>query len=99
MIRVLVERHLKKGKVGDLIPLLNELRTAALHQPGYVSGETLASAEDASIIMVLSTWRNVEDWRAWEKSETRIKLYKQIEPLLVEKPKVNIYRIAATEGK
>ena len=99
MVRIVIERHLKEGKRGDLMPLLRELRTAAMHQPGYVTGETLASTEDPCIISVLSTWRGLGDWKAWEKSEQRIKLYANIEPLLVEKPKVSIYQVMATEEK
>jgi len=48
MIRVVVERHLKEGKRGDLMPLLRELRAAAMHQPGYITGQTLAKTEDKS---------------------------------------------------
>ena len=99
MVRIVIERHLKEGKKGELLPLLVELRAAAMHQPGYVTGETLASTEDPSIISVLSTWRSLEDWKAWEKSEPRIKLYEKIESLLIEKPKVSIYQVAATEEK
>jgi len=97
MVRIIIERHLKAGKRGELIHWLRELRTGAIHQPGYVSGETLASLEDASILSVLSTWRNLEDWKRWEESEQRVKLAKQIEPLLVEKPKIRIYQVMATE--
>jgi len=99
MIRVVIERHLKEGKRGDLLPLLRELRAAAMHQPGYITGETLASTEDRSIISVLSTWRSLEDWKVWEKTEPRIRLYKKVESLLVGKPKVTIYQIMATEEK
>ena len=99
MVRIVIERHLKEGMRGDIMPLLRELRVAAMHYPGYVTGETLASTEDPSIISVLSTWRSLEDWEAWEKSEQRIKLYEKIEPLLVEKPKVTIYQVMATEEK
>ncbi len=99
MVRIVIERHLKEGMKGDLMPLLRELRTVAMHQPGYVTGETLASTEAPSIISVLSTWRSLGNWKAWEKSEQRIKLYKQVEPLLVEKPKVSIYQVMATEEK
>jgi len=99
MVRIVVERHLKEGKKGDLLPLLRELRAAALHHPGYVTGETLASTEDPNIILVLSTWRSLEDWKAWEKTEPRIKIYEKIEPLLVEKPKLSIYQVMATEEK
>jgi len=97
MIRVVIERHLKAGKRGELIHLLRQLRTSAIHQPGYVSGETLASIENASIISVLSTWRSLEDWKKWEESVPRLELEQQIEPLLMETPKVSIYQVMATE--
>ncbi len=97
MVRILIERHLKAGKRGELIHRLRELRTAAIHQPGYISGETLSSLEDASIVSVLSTWQHLEDWKNWEESETRSKLEEQIEPPLIEKPKVSSYQVIATE--
>jgi heme-degrading monooxygenase HmoA len=99
MVRVVIQRHLKEGKKADLMPLLRELRAAAMSQPGYITGETLANTGDPSIVSVLSTWRSLEDWKAWEKSEPRIRLYNKIEALLVEKPKVNVYQVLATEGK
>ena len=99
MVRVVIERRLKKGKKGDLLPLLRELRTAAMHHPGYITGETLASTETPSVISTLSTWRSLEDWKAWEKSEPRKKLYQKIEPLLAGKAKVNVYQVMATEEK
>ena len=99
MIRVIIERRLKEGKREDLIPLLMKLRTEAIHHPGYITGETLVSTEDPSVITVLSTWRSLDDWKAWEKSEVRVKLYWQIEPLLQEKAKISIYQIMATEPK
>ena len=97
MVRILIERHLKAGRRGEFIHLLRELSIAAIHQPGYVSGETLSSIEDASIISVLSTWRSLGDWKAWEESEPRLRLEQQIEPLLIETPKVIIYQVMATE--
>ena len=99
MVRVVIQRHLKEGKRGDLLPLLRKLRAAAMRYPGYITGETLASTGDPSVISVLSTWRSLEDWEKWEKSEQRIKLYSKVEPLLVEKPKVSIYQVMATEEK
>ena len=97
MVRVIIERCVKKGKEKELMPLLRELRATAMHQPGYINGETLASTEDSSIITVISTWSNLESWKVWDKSEARTKLYRPIEPLLVEKPKVSTYEVMATE--
>jgi quinol monooxygenase YgiN len=95
VIKVIIERQLKKGE--DISPLLRELRATAVHQPGYVTGETLVGTEDRSDIVVLSTWQNMEQWRTWEASPSRAKLYEQIKPMLVEKPKVKVYEIMATE--
>ena len=99
MIRVVIQRHLKEGKKGDLLPLLRALRTAAMNYSGYIHGESLVGTDDPSIISVLSTWRSLEDWKAWEKSGQRVKLYEKIESLLVEKPRVSVYQIMATEEK
>jgi heme-degrading monooxygenase HmoA len=96
MIRVIIDRHAKAGE--DLSALLVELRVAAItHYPGYIGGETLVNTEDGSNIVVISTWRSIEDWERWAKSETRTKLYQHIKPMLQEKPKVRIFRIMATE--
>lgn len=95
MIRVIIERQVKNKE--RLLPMLRELRAAAVHQPGYVTGETLVSTEDASKTAVISTWHSLEQWQAWETSETRATLYELIEPLLVEEPRVRVYRVMATE--
>ncbi len=96
MIRVIIERRPKKGQ--DLSLLLRELRVASsMHYRGFVSAETLVSIEDGLTIMTISTWQSLEDWERWAASETRAKIYQQIEPLLLEKPKVRIFQIMATE--
>jgi heme-degrading monooxygenase HmoA len=72
MIRVIIERHLKEGE--RLSSLLRELRAAAMHYPGYVTGETLVDTKDKSHVAVISTWHNLEDWKTWEKSRTRFRI-------------------------
>jgi heme-degrading monooxygenase HmoA len=95
MFKVIIERQVREGE--DISPLLRELRAAAMHYPGYVSGETLVSTQDSSIVITISTWQSLEDWKQWEASDTRAKLYQQIQSILIEKPKVSTYRITATE--
>jgi len=99
MVRVVIERHLKEGKKGNLLPLLRALRTSAMSYSGYIHGESLVGTENTSIISVLSTWQSMEEWKKWENSEQRVKLYEKIDPLLAEKPKVSVYQIMATEEK
>lgn len=96
MIRVMIDRKVKAGE--DLSAMLVELRVAAITRfPGYIGGETLVNVEDRTNIVVLSTWRSIEDWERWSNSETRVNLYKRIEPLLQEKPSVEIFEVMATE--
>ena len=55
MFKVIIERQVREGE--DISPLLRELRAAAMHYPGYVSGETLVSTQDSSIIITISPRR------------------------------------------
>ena len=51
-IRVLIKRHIKKGRVEQTIEMLKELRKMALNQQGYISGETLINHYDSRSIMI-----------------------------------------------
>ncbi len=89
-VKVLIERHVQEGKSGDLIELLNELRTELISQPGYISGELLQSIEDESTILALSTWLSALDWKSWEGNPRRLEIESKIEPLLTELSKLTI---------
>jgi heme-degrading monooxygenase HmoA len=90
MVKVLIERHVKKGRGGYLIELLNKLRTELVSQPGYVSGELLQSMEDESTIFALSTWLSPLDWKSWEGNPRRLEIESKIESLLTEPSKLTI---------
>jgi len=90
MVKVLIERHVKKGKEGDLIELLNKLRIELISQPGYISGELLQSLEEKSTIFALSTWLSALDWKSWEGNPKRLEIESKIETLLTESPKLTI---------
>jgi heme-degrading monooxygenase HmoA len=90
MVKVLIERHVKKGKGGYLIELLNKLRTELVSQPGYVSGELLQSMEDESTVFALSTWLSPLDWKSWEGNPRRLEIESKIESLLTEPSRLTI---------
>ncbi len=90
MVKVLIERHVKKGKEGYLIELLNKLRTELVSQPGYISGELLQSMDDESTVFALSTWVSPLDWKSWEGSPRRLEIESKIESLLTEPSKLTI---------
>ena len=90
MVKVLIERHVRTGNEGNLIELLNKLRTELISQPGYISGELLQRLDDKSIIFALSTWLSTLDWKSWEGNPQRLKIESKIEPLLTEPAKLTI---------
>ena len=90
MVKVLIERHVKKGRGGYLIELLNKLRTELVSQPGYVSGELLQSMEDESTFFAMSTWLSPLDWKSWEGNPRRLEIESKIESLLSEPSKLTI---------
>ena len=69
--KILIKRKFRKGKKSEIIALLKELRSRALQQPGYISGETLSSEEQPQTLMVIGTWQNMESWHNWKKNDIR----------------------------
>ena len=78
-VKIIIQRKFKKGKKREIIALLRELRSGALQQPGYVSGETLTSEEDPQTLVVISSWQNMENWINWRENNTRKTLEKMLE--------------------
>ncbi len=80
-IKVFIKRYVRKGKTEDTLALLNEVRSQALKQPGYISGETLVNHYDPCNITVVSTWQTIEDWIRWQESDARATKEDQLESL------------------
>ncbi len=81
MIRVMIERHCPPGNEAQFKCFLIEMRTAALHQHGYISGETVRDADDHSLFVVISTWATLEAWKIWESSMPRLLIEEKIRSL------------------
>lgn len=90
-VKIIIKRKVPKGKEGQLLPLLLELRSGAISQPGYVSGETLRNMNDPEDYVVISTWQSADDWNAWEKNKKRMQVIEKIDSLLGEKSSYGIY--------
>ncbi|NWF53690.1 MAG: antibiotic biosynthesis monooxygenase [Syntrophaceae bacterium] len=90
-VKIIIRRKVPKGKEAQLLPLLIELRGNAITQHGYVSGETLRNVNDPEDYLVISTWKSVEDWKAWEANPKRMEIQKKIDALLGEKFAPAIY--------
>jgi quinol monooxygenase YgiN len=77
--KIIIKRKFVKGKQKEIIALLRELRAGALHQPGYISGETLTSAADPQTLVVIGSWQNMESWYKWKENDTRKTLERMLE--------------------
>ena len=85
--RIIIKRKFMKDKAGDIVKLLNQMRTKAMQQNGYISGETLVNYAEPHDIAVLCTWQNIEDWLSWKNNPER----KQYEAML------EVFQIGPTE--
>ena len=91
VIKVIITRKVTGDKQKDLLPLLLELRAKAMDQNGYISGETLKGISDPEEFMVISTWKSLEDWKAWEGNPEREEIHGKIDAILEKKTIARAY--------
>jgi heme-degrading monooxygenase HmoA len=90
-IKVILFRRVPLEKVNDLKPLLLEMRSLAMAQRGYISGETLMNQDDPEEYLVISSWTTKSRWDEWFANEERIELQDRIDDLLGRKTMYQIY--------
>jgi heme oxygenase (mycobilin-producing) len=90
-VKTIIKRKVRKGKEGQLLPLLLELRSRAITQPGYISGETLRNVENPEDYVVVGTWRSLEDWQTWKADKGRAEIQSKIDALLGEETSYAVY--------
>ena len=93
--KILIKRKFKKGKQKEVLALLRELRSGALNQPGYISGQTLTSTENPRTMMVIGTWQNMESWYNWKRNTTRQTLEQMLETYQVESTEYQEFKVGA----
>jgi len=97
MIKVILRRKVKPQHYTRIIGLLRDLRAAALHQPGYITGETVTRGDNPVEVLAIGTWLSERHWRAWSTSQARNELESMVEPLLMEKVETMIYEVPEDE--
>jgi heme-degrading monooxygenase HmoA len=96
-VKVLITRRVPRDKALDMIPLLREMRTLAMHQKGYISGETLRNLDDPDEFLVISTWNSSSDWRDWLKKKEREEIQAKMDALLSGETEHKIFHHGITE--
>jgi len=90
IVKIIIDRKVKKGKEAEFFELLKELRSKAVSSKGYISGETLRALPDLHNYIVVSTWQSADDWKNWERNPGRKKIQARIENLMVRPTKTKI---------
>jgi heme-degrading monooxygenase HmoA len=90
-VKIIIRRKIPKSKGAQVLPLLLDLRSKAITQPGYISGETLINVNDPEDYVVISTWKSVDHWKAWEARKERGEIQSRIDAFLGEKAAYGIY--------
>ena len=91
-VKIFIKRSIPPEKSGALMPLFQKLRSLAMKQPGYISGETLQSIDMPGEVMVISTWQTVEEWQRWLTHKERLKIQSQIDMMLGIKAEYKVYQ-------
>lgn len=81
-VKVLITRKFKEEKFDQAHKLLMQLRSLATLQNGYMSGQTLISADEPRKLVVVSTWASRKRWEEWHANEKRRKFSKELEMAL-----------------
>jgi heme-degrading monooxygenase HmoA len=80
----------------DIEPILMKLRSHAMQYPGYVSAENLVSEEDFSVVMMITTWETMENWRMWAESKITRDLLRQAKAVVMGSARLTAYRTMPT---
>lgn len=96
-VKALIRRVVPEGKARDMIPLFRQLRSLAMNQNGYISGETLRNLNNPEEFLVISTWQSSDDWVRWLNSGERQRVQSQIDELLGGQTRYEIYHYGFTE--
>ena len=95
-VKIMITRKVPEGKKEKFLALINKLRTEAIKQPGYITGEALRNAENHEECLVISTWNSAKEWDAWKSSKDRMAIQAEIDEFLGEKTQYKVYQYLAS---
>lgn len=81
-VKALIKRVVPETKAREMIPLFRQMRSLAMNQEGYISGETLRNLNNPEEFLVISNWQSSDAWVKWLKSVDRQRIQEQIDALL-----------------
>ncbi|WP_054033367.1 antibiotic biosynthesis monooxygenase family protein [Desulfatitalea tepidiphila] len=96
-VKALIKRVVPESKAREMIPLFRQMRSLAMNQDGYISGETLRNLNNSEEFLVISSWQSSQDWIKWLESTERQQIQQKIDALLGGQTKYEIYHYGFSE--
>ena len=90
-VKILIKRSIAQDVVSAVRPLIVELRSHAMKQPGYISGETLKCIERPEEYLVITTWQSLDEWNTWLESQERKILEDKIDSITGKSTEYSTY--------
>ena len=91
MIKIHIRRRISEDNQDALMELINQMRTAIVGSPGYVSGETLKRIDQPGEMLVVSKWQSHYYWKQWHASLERTAIQEKIDHLLGSPTQYEVY--------
>jgi heme-degrading monooxygenase HmoA len=98
-VKIMIERKFREDLTSEEWIDLDELRTTAMRQRGFISGETLVNLENNREIVMLSVWSSLDNWKSWATSPERGRLESELTPRLEKPPRIRPFVLGANERK
>jgi heme oxygenase (mycobilin-producing) len=70
-VTAFITREFKPNSLPKAYELIVKLRSLATLEPGYITGQTMVSADNPNEITVMSTWESNQRWKDWQASDLR----------------------------
>ena len=90
-VKIIIKRQVSDIQSEQLTPFLIKLRHLAMHQPGYITGETLKGIDPPGNTLVISTWESTDAWQQWLANPERVAIQAQIDVLIGEPTAFEVY--------
>ncbi len=94
-VKIMIKRKVPADKREKFLALTNKLRSEAIMQAGYITGEALQSMDNPDDFLVISTWSGPEEWDAWKESPMRAAIQNEIDKYLGTTTVYEVFRYLA----
>lgn len=91
MIKIIIERRIMPGLEREYEQAAREAMRAAMTASGFITGESLHESGHTEHRLLITSWRDIQSWKAWQHSEERQRVMQLLLPLLTDDERITTY--------